>query len=491
MKLTDKKAAFLTATLLMVLFIVILILTGDGSGCGNVTDTTEEQTTEESSDETGETAGDDTQDLTGDENGATEEKVKTLDALYDNPCTGQYGIPVVAIWTDEEAFNGENGIYQTTNFYEEKERILSFTQVYSKSGELKSAAYTNLSMHGTGSLEMDMKSMRLYYDRDLTKEANPNRLYYNLFDDEAVDVTGQAIHSFRHIILRNGGNDNAYSMMRDLLAAKICRNLRADVMAGQPVLVYVNGEFQGLYNARERFDRQYFASHYLLEKEDVTILEVPSPVLGVAEDARFVVAHGEEGDEEDFNDLVEYILSHDMTDSVNYEYVTDRLDVDSLIDVLCANSFFANADWGNNNVSVWRNKGTDTSHVDNRWRFLIEDLDYSMGLVSTVNWEVVDMLMAGNSFFGQMVRALMENAEFKNDYISRYEELLATDFSYSNTIGVLQELSTQMQNVIQLNIEKWGAPADYATWEEQVSVIRNFLKKRGSYAADHLNCYEE
>ena len=49
--------------------------------------------------------------------------------------------------------------------------------------------------------------------------------------------------------------------------------LNADTMATASTLVFVNGEFRGVYNMRERYSPEYVESHYGVDKNNVTVIE--------------------------------------------------------------------------------------------------------------------------------------------------------------------------------------------------------------------------
>ena len=58
----------------------------------------------------------------------------------------------------------------------------------------------------------------------------------------------------------------------------------------------------------------------------------------------------------------------------NYEYVAKEVDIANLIDYEIAEIYFSNYDWPCNNNKIWKGN-TDSS----KWRFLVYDLDYSLG----------------------------------------------------------------------------------------------------------------
>ena len=72
----------------------------------------------------------------------------------------------------------------------------------------------------------------------------------------------------------------------------------------------------------------------------------------------------EEGSNASFLDLKAYILQNDLRQARHYEYVCQRLDIDNVIDYYCAQLFFANTDWPNNNIKYWK------TEENGKWRWL-------------------------------------------------------------------------------------------------------------------------
>lgn len=394
-------------------------------------------------------------------------------------------LPVFSIQVEEEQLLSETGIYQTVmqDVTASKEKISAYIEFFDAQGMKQNEEYVQMSMHGTGSLAFDMKSFRLYFKKKVIEgvEYNPVSFDYDLFMGNATNQNNEAITSYQRIILRNGGNDCSGSMLRDVLAARICSHLNLDVMAGQPTLVYINGEFFGLYNARERYDSKYFAEHYGVEEENVVMLETPSPLTSGTTYAPYELSEGTDGDDQDFLNVVEYCTTHDLSEKENYDYVCSQIDTASLIDLVCANLFLGNMDWPQNNVRVWRNKNeADISGMDTKWHFLLDDLDCSMAHDSG-NDVNLNCDLYSDTILGWIFKTLLCNEQFKREYFDRFEQLIQNDFSSENTIRLLDDLADEIREPIKLNINKWGAPESDTYWQEQIDIIRTYLMERAEY----------
>lgn len=156
-------------------------------------------------------------------------------------------------------------------------------------------------------------------------------------------------------------------MLRDRLFQKLSEPLSCDYQESQPVMLFINGEFWGMYNARERYDDKYFNDHYGILEENFVMLEAPTPLKFPDRSYTnpYELCDGVEGDQKPWEDLIKYIDSHNLSSQANYKVVTDQVDIYSLMDIYIANVYFGNADWPGNNVKVWRNKNPkDPSGMD-------------------------------------------------------------------------------------------------------------------------------
>ena len=82
------------------------------------------------------------------------------------------------------------------------------------------------------------------------------------------------IEKFKRLVLRGGGNESdawEVTFFRDILTQSLMVGTSLDLQAYQPAVVFLNGEFYGILNIRERMDDRYLAAHYNCSEEDVAI----------------------------------------------------------------------------------------------------------------------------------------------------------------------------------------------------------------------------
>ena len=258
-----------------------------------------------------------------------------------------HDLPVISLITEpKNLWDDEIGIYAVGNHNNynrsgsEWERAAVF-HYYDQKQNLRLKHKIGLRLHGGGSRGLPQKPFRLYADYYNDKE----RFHYNFFEESDVDT-------FRTLILRNSATDWNKSYMRDVVSQRIARkNTTLDTQADLPVVVYLNGQYWGLYFLRERFDQDYFHQKYGVEENRVTLLDVPHDVGEKRGEVRL-----NEGDYQSdvttYNKLLKE--ARKCKDCANYNFFNQYADLQNLIDYYIYELHFANFDWPYGNMKVWR-----------------------------------------------------------------------------------------------------------------------------------------
>ena len=156
------------------------------------------------------------------------------------------------------------------------------------------------------------------------------KVKYDFFDEKVTDNTSVPIDTYKTIILRNSGDDWYNNFIRDAIVEELAEPLRVDTMGYVPSVVFINGEYWGVHEIRERYDDSYFKQHYNLNNTtDVAMVEIGTGG-STAE-----ISEGDDNDLEDFNSKAYFVINNDMTNSEYYEKAGTYFDVDNLIDYYC------------------------------------------------------------------------------------------------------------------------------------------------------------
>ncbi|MEO0404770.1 MAG: CotH kinase family protein, partial [Bacteroidota bacterium] len=193
----------------------------------------------------------------------------------------------------------------------------------------------------------------------------------------------------------------------------------------------------------------------------------------------------EYGSIDDWNDLVNFVTSNDMSDPANYEYVTSVYNQTSLIDYMILNSYTVNADWLNWNTSWWRGRHPDGDAK--RWRYSLWDMDNTFG--HGANYTGLPDVNPGadpcnpenlGDTGGQghipIFNALMQNEDFQIEYYNRWASLSNQYFSCEYMNGLLDEMTGRIAPEMQRQVDRWGGT--YGGWENAIQEMRDFIDER-------------
>ncbi len=315
-----------------------------------------------------------------------------------------------------------------------------------------------LRIHGQGSRTHDKKSFRLY---STGPNASQSDVDYPLFP-------ALPFHTFRRLILRNSGNDYERTLMKDSYIHQIAKGLNMELQEYRPVTTYLNGEYWGIHDLRERQDEYYFASHYALEPENIEFFADPEI----------------ENNSGHYADLSNYIKTHNMADANNYNYALARMDMDNFIDYCILELYAANWDWPYGNVTYWRHKVPYNPSAgkgkDGRWRWALFDVDLS--------FEELDANQFAKALGAPdfLLQYLLPNMTFRNKFINRYADLINSHFKPSRLLTQIDICKNLIANEIPRNIERWNRPSSYAIWESNINLMVNFATNRPNVARGHI-----
>lgn len=413
--------------------------------------------------------------------------VATHTYLVDADIADRYGLPVVSVVADPDDLWGyENGIYVPGKIYDDafdpdrtwtarpanyresgdaSERA-AHLEVFETDGSTPIRQGIGLRIHGNLTRAFRLKSLRLY----ARSEYGASTLDHPFFGDGAPA-------SFKRLILRNAGQDISGTFFRDALMHGIVSETGLSTQAYRPAVVFLDGEYWGIHNIRERIDKHYLASHFGVDPEALDHLANNIEV--------------EEGDAADFLALRSFILEEDMSDPSNYAWVDSEMDVEDFVTYFAAEILFANTDWPHNNIEFWR------PHVDDaRWRWLLYDTDRGFGLRGgPTPWEfdalarVVEDLALPDTAppgpHGLMFARLLDNEAFRDLFLVRYADLLNTAFVPEVVIQRIDAMEAVLEEAMAEHIHRWRTPFSVEVWRQNVEALRDFATHRPTSARAH------
>ncbi|HWT75642.1 MAG TPA: CotH kinase family protein [Mobilitalea sp.] len=441
------------------------------------------------------------------ENGERLSKIYVQSYFVSKDILTRYNLPIVSIVTDaDNFFDSTTGIY--TNYNQSGsawERPVHF-ELFEADGTAAVSLNMGVRINGGTTRSLAQKALKFYanssYDED-----NPS-IEYELFDGLTTSYSDDLLTSFQHIILRSSGNDNSGgSLFRDALMQSLVSDLNVDTQAYRPCVAFVNGEFWGIYNIRERYDAQYFASHYNIDKDKVALLELSKDCNGTP-----VVNEGDESDLAYYNEMWNFFNDNSLADSENYQKALEYIDIDNFIDYYITNIYSGNQDWPGNNNLYWRyktdNGGYDSTAVwykDGRFRWIIKDMDWGFGLMveqssDTLSFAMGDSASDNQGGFGRgrnngfnsswstlMFRKLLENDQFKAKFINRFCDVMNTNYEVNTVVDKINEMKTAIEKAIPEQSARFpSSVSSVSSWEASVNKMIQFAQERTGYIQSFL-----
>lgn len=413
------------------------------------------------------------------------------------------GFPVLSLVTDPaNLFDREYGIYTNGAAMEEYERMGGLvdgrviTQVNSEGGGLH-FRYMASNAYNRGK-EWERESTIAYFDSgheycftqnvgirisgQSTRGAAQKSL--NLFGRDIYDETAAFPYQFfpgmtySTIKLRNGGSDNAQSKIMDAFLQSLFGDRAVSTQESMPCIVFLNGEYWGIYNIRERYKEEYLENHFGVSKDNIWMMDSGTAGAGssAAQDA--------------YDQMIGFVAGNDMSAEENYAAACGLLDVQSLIDFYCVNLYIDNMDLGfGQNMALWRTaEPEENAYGDCRWRWMVFDVDGSLTgyenntFTESEPWEAdLDLmdepLMAG----------LMRNERFKRQFCLSFMDIANTDFVYETVHDSLMEWKETYQTQV-VNSHRRFFAEDYSEeeFEGYIENFDSFFEKRFPYITAYL-----
>ncbi|MBL7774124.1 MAG: CotH kinase family protein [Chitinophagaceae bacterium] len=326
---------------------------------------------------------------------------------------------------------------------------------------------------------------------------------FEAFDETGTraDFDGQFFNTtvkdkFNRFILKNAGSDNwplgpsKACHIRDVWAQTLAEkfNLDMDFRRYCPASIYINGQYWGVYDMRERVDREFFKYYYNKDASEVDHLSYWGGL-----NIRM-------GSDTGWNNLYNYIMNaaNPMSDPAKYAHVKEFLNTRSFIQYFIFNEYLVNHDWLNWNTMWWRARGNNPV----KWRYVLWDEDAIVGL-NNPNYTGLnnigpynDPCDASQNFLNNsaikhtdMLNKLMASTEFKQQWDQEWLDMLLGPLDCSNTVPHFDSLIAVITPEMPKQATRWGGTM--ADFNQQVDSMRSWLLQRCSFIAQGIDtCYD-
>ncbi|MCR5575424.1 MAG: CotH kinase family protein [Oscillospiraceae bacterium] len=347
-------------------------------------------------------------------------------------------LPVVSVIAAPDALFGKSaGIY--ANPQEDREIPASAVLFADERGF--EPIECGLKIHGaTSRLAQDKKSFKLCFRGRYGGEL-------------ACDLFENGVTEFDSILLRAAQESSISTQIRDILMHVLAKECSPDlsVQDYRYCVLYLNGEYWGLYALREAHSAAHFARHFGYDPERVSMTQGGWP------------------DDDASRALLREILDGNLRDEEVYARICERLDVESVIAWSIIESFSGNIDINPPNMRYYRSEEDGVLH------YALVDLD--LGLFT---FGSADLSMHTGYVYSDVIRYLLNNESFRALYVQRLSEFLHGPLSDEHYLAEAHRLADEIRPETERDYLRWGERPVY--WENEMETyIYSFVNWPGGH----------
>ncbi|MBQ2873510.1 MAG: CotH kinase family protein [Bacilli bacterium] len=388
----------------------------------------------------------------------------------------QHDLPVISISTNNSYLFGNDGIfttgynassyypYQGANFWKDVEVPITFE--FYEEGQLALNFNGGMKIFGGWSRGEAQKSVAIY----LRKKYGIQEITYPFFEDN--------INTFSKFILRSGGQDFGKLKIKDaFLQETLDGQMDIDKQDYRPVVVYINGEYYGLYNIREKTDTSYVERHYGLDESEFDFIEKNSDV--------------KSGTIDEYNKLLNYVKNNDITTDEAYEYLDSQVDLQELANYWVVETYYGQFD--PMNIKFFKPE-------NGKWRWILFDLDQTLFSYSyrTINWKLpFEPYAHGNSYYFNttLMNRLIKNPKFRSLYIKTFAYHLNNTFKPDRMNQILDRMVNEIKSEMPYHIDRWYNESirvssytldNMDEWYSNINYLKKQLKERHQIALNTI-----
>lgn len=383
-------------------------------------------------------------------------------------------LPVVSIITEPENFFDYNrGIYvkgccadsidpyEGANFWKNWERKINVT-FFEPDGTVGFSQDAGVKIFGGYSVGRPQKSLAII----ARKAYGNNRFEYPIFPNLKID-------EYKSFLLRNAGSDMQEAHVRDVFATQLVKNTGIDIQEYRPAVTYINGEYWGIYNMREKINEHYINAHYDIDKDSLIIMRHRND--------------RQHGSVKPYRNLISYLSRNRLTNKESLDYVSNKMDVDNYILYNICETYTANGDAGGN-IRYFKGVNPDT-----KWRWVFYDLDMGLNISNNRQYKqntihdftkVSGEIWPNPAWSTLIIRKILENDSLKHLYINQFSDLLNTNFSVEYASKTLDRLLKDVESEIDAHLKRWRISR--TRYDSSVENIRLFIKERPTYLRKYL-----
>lgn len=386
---------------------------------------------------------------------------------------GYQNMNIMSVVTDPaNLFDPDSGIYVLGNRYDKKlDENANFSQhgfawerpadiqLFGTDRETVVQQSCGMRIQGGASRDNLPKSLNFYARENY---GYASRFYADIFG------TGYLADT---ITLTAGGQD-AIAKFSDMFVSTLSKDRAFATMNYRPCVMFLNGEYWGVYWLTERYTDEYFKTYYGVDDDNVVIIKHNRLTKENEEDWSL------------YNNMINYLTHTDFSEPANYEELTYVIDLQSYIDYYATEIYIGSSvDWPGTNEALWRARQVSENggYEDGRWRWILFDVNTSSLSSALTESDTIKWVEDHSEAFINLCRS----EQFKKQFTLTLMDLANITFSKENTEPAIQEYLDLMYEPLDVHLTRFYGEDSLYRLDKKMTGVRNFLEHRKPYIAQY------
>lgn len=278
---------------------------------------------------------------------------------------------------------------------------------------------------------------------------------------------------YKRLVMRNSGSDFGETHFRDALITSFGKDIGLEVQAYRPAVVFINGEYWGIYNFREKLTRHYLVENFGYHKDSVNLVEHRKSV--------------QAGSRKTYDAMRMFMRKNSLANQENFDYINTQMDVENFMEYEILQIYIDNQDAGGN-IKFWR-----PMEEGGRWRWILFDTDFGLGHYGRYGFRNNSLAFhtrpdgpgwPNPPWSTLNLRSLLQNKNFEAAFVSRFLDRLNTTFDSTSIIPRIDEMASVILPELPRHWGRWDLTSK--RWHKEVDRMKEFVKKRPEYMRSFL-----
>ncbi len=367
-------------------------------------------------------------------------------------------VPVISLITDEKyLFDKKTGalVKGSSDSYPNYERDWEYPvniEYFDANGTNEINQMGTFTAAGHSARQNAQKSIAIY----ARKAYGPERFSFNPFPHRDYD-------SYKSLLLRSANSDAFSTRLRDPVISSLAEPLNIIYQDALAIEVYINGQYWGHYNLREKINK-YFVAQWegVTDEKEIDNIDI------LARTGRNEFLQN--GSNEDWLALCDFCKTKDLNAPENLQYVLDRLDIDSLFTHTAFEVIIGNNDF--TNVRVYRVPG-------GKWKYLLFDVEAGFLSLESgpMNYYIKKVGDKVQGFRHEPLAALLNVPEMKAAFLKRFAEVLELSFQWPYVEAHFIPWEETLETLLPRHLERWPHFSMKA-WRQNVDAVKYYARMR-------------